>query len=100
MCSIEDPRDCESSGRRNFLRATGAATALGVAGGFFTASARADALTHAQRDKMTPDEIIQAMRQGNERFQKGVTKERSYLREQRASAKGQYPAAVLLSCID
>ena len=100
MCNIEDPRDYESSGRRNFLKATSAATALGVAGGFFTRSARADALTQAQRDKMTPEQIIDAMRRGNERFQKGETKERSYLREQRASAKGQYPAAVLLSCID
>jgi carbonic anhydrase len=100
MCNIEDPRDCKRTGRRNFLKATGAATALGLAGGLFTASARADALTQAQRDKMTPEQIIDVMRQGNERFQKGETKERSYLREQKASAKGQYPAAVLLSCID
>lgn len=91
----------DGSGRRNFLKLTGTATAIGLAGGgFFTSSARADALTKAQRDAMTPEQIIEAMKEGNERFRKGVRKNRNYLNEQRASAKGQYPAAVLLSCID
>jgi carbonic anhydrase len=63
-------------------------------------SARADALTKAQRDAMAPDQIIEAMKRGNQRFRNGERKDRNYLREQKASAKGQYPAAVLLSCID
>jgi carbonic anhydrase len=62
--------------------------------------AHADALTKAQRDAMTPAQIIEAMKRGNARFRRGERKERHYLREQKASAKGQYPAAVLLSCID
>ena len=63
--------------------------------------ARADALTAAEREKLTPDEILAKMRRGNERFAKGERKQRNYLREQQASAKeGQHPAAVLLSCID
>ena len=95
-----DPTECQSSGRRSFLMASGAASLFGLVGGVYTATTRADALTHAQRDQMTPDQIIGMMKQGNQRFQKGETKERSYLREQKASAKGQYPAAVLLSCID
>lgn len=91
----------ENLGRRNFLKITGAATALGfVGGGLFADPARADALTKAQRDKMTPDQIIEAMRKGNNRFRMGVRKNRNYLNEQKASASGQYPAAVLLSCID
>lgn len=49
---------------------------------------------------MTPQQIIDEMKHGNARFQKGERKPRNYLREQRASAAGQYPAAVLLSCID
>ena len=94
-------RDCGGLRRRNFLKATGAAAVLGLTGGsLFTGHARADALTQAQRDKMTPDQIIDAMRKGNERFRKGARKERNDLREQQASAAGQYPAAVLLSCID
>ena len=40
------------------------------------------------------------MKKGNERFRMGVRKNRNYLNEQKASAMGQYPAAVLLSCID
>jgi carbonic anhydrase len=49
---------------------------------------------------MSPSEIIEAMKKGNKRFRSGVRKNRNYLNEQRASASGQYPAAVLLSCID
>ena len=67
---------------------------------FFTDPPHADALTKAQRDKMTPEQIIEVMKEGNERFRRGERKNRNYLSEQRASAKGQYPAAVLLTCID
>jgi len=102
MCDeVEQHTDCDGSRRRNFLKTTSAAAALGLIGGaLFTRSARADALTKAQRDKMTPEQVIEAMKAGNERFQRGERKDRNYLREQRASAKGQYPAAVLLTCID
>jgi carbonic anhydrase len=102
MCeTLEQSRNGNGSGRRKFLRTAGVATALGLAGGtFFRGLARADALTKAQRDKMTPEQIVEVMKEGNERFRRGERKNRDYLREQRASAKGQYPAAVLLSCID
>ena len=93
--------ECYGVVRRNFLKVTGAATVLGLTGGsLLTGSARADALTKAQRDEMTPQQIIAVMKEGNERFRRGERKNRNYLREQKASAKGQYPAAVLLSCID
>ena len=102
MCNkLEHSSECECSGRRNFLKLTGAAAALGLAGGgLFAGPACADALTKAQRDKMTPEQIIDVMKRGNRRFRMGVRKNRNYLREQKASAAGQYPAAVLLSCID
>jgi carbonic anhydrase len=102
MCeTLEQPRNGIGSGRRKFLRVAGIATALGLTGGtFLRGLARADALTKAQRDKMTPEQIIEVMKEGNERFRRGERKNRNYLREQMASAKGQYPAAVLLSCID
>jgi carbonic anhydrase len=60
----------------------------------------ANAFTKAQRDSMTPDQIIGKMKQGNARFRNGERKPRNYLDEQKATASGQYPAAVLLSCID
>ena len=99
MCD-EHSGDHDATGRRKFLKATGAATTLGLASGLYIGPARADALTKAQRDKMTPEQIIEAMKEGNDRFRKGVRKNRNYLNEQRASAAGQYPAAVLLTCID
>jgi len=64
-------------------------------------SVSAAALTKAERDRMSPDDIIQAMKLGNERFRRGQrTRQEDYLAQQRASAKGQYPAAVVLGCID
>ena len=92
---------CGRLGRRNFLKVTGSATALGIfGGGFLSEHAYADALTKAQRDEMSPSEIIDVMKKGNERFRSGVRQNRNYLNEQKASASGQYPAAVLLSCIN
>jgi carbonic anhydrase len=87
--------------RRSFLKALGLAPSVGVfGGGLVSVAAYADALTKAQRDKMSPSEIIAVAKRGNERFRSGVRKNRNYLNEQKASASGQYPAAVLLSCID
>jgi carbonic anhydrase len=57
-------------------------------------------LTEAQRDKLTPDEIVALMRQGNERFRKGEKLTRDHIVDRDASTKGQYPAAIILSCID
>ncbi|SAL04023.1 carbonic anhydrase family protein [Caballeronia ptereochthonis] len=97
----EHSLQCTHACRRGFLKTVASATIAGLAApSLLTTPAHADALTKAQRDSMTPEEIIASMKRGNERFQKGERKARNYLREQRASAKGQYPAAVLLSCID
>jgi carbonic anhydrase len=98
----EHPRDCDCLARRKFLKMAGAATAVGLAGsGLFLADdARADPLTREMRDQLSPEQIIQAMKKGNGRFRKGERKDRNYLREQKARASGQYPAAALLSCID
>jgi carbonic anhydrase len=63
-------------------------------------SAEGAALTKEQRDAMSPDDIIAAMRKGNERFRLGQESPHDYLAQQKASAKGQYPVAVILSCID
>lgn len=75
--------------------------ALAATGGVLaTRAASAQSLTRAQRDAMTPDQVIAMMRDGNARFRAGTPKQRDWLGQQRASAGGQYPAAVLLSCID
>jgi carbonic anhydrase len=40
------------------------------------------------------------MKRGNERFRKGEETPHNYLAQQKGTAKGQYPVAVILSCID
>jgi len=88
-------------GRRSFLLRSGAVAGLGLLGGVGqTQVAFADALSKEQRAAMSPDQILAAMKKGNEQFRKGYRKNRNYLNEAKASAKGQYPAAVILSCID
>jgi carbonic anhydrase len=87
--------------RRGFLTIVGIASATTILGGGPGGRlAHAAALTKAQRDKLTPDDIIALMKQGNERFRLGQESPHDYLAQQKASAKGQYPAAVILSCID
>jgi len=87
--------------RRSFLKIAGVATAttaLSMAPAWHLAYAAA--LTKAQREKLTPDDIIARMKKGNERFRLGKESPHDYLAQQKISAKGQYPAAVILSCID
>jgi carbonic anhydrase len=60
----------------------------------------AAALSREQRDKMTPDEVLEMLRRGNERFRSGKMQGHDYLAQQRATVSGQYPAAAILSCID
>ena len=57
-------------------------------------------LSQQERDKMTPDEIIQHMKAGNERFRSGKLQRRDLIHEVKATAKGQYPAAIVFSCVD
>ncbi|TBR38831.1 MULTISPECIES: carbonic anhydrase family protein [Dyella] len=99
---------CVDGHRRTLLKATLGATALGAIGGFSLLApllAEAEALTKTalsreMRDKLTPDQIIALMKEGNERFRSGKTEMHDYVAQKRASAGGQYPAGVVLSCID
>jgi carbonic anhydrase len=86
--------------RRAFFKAAGVATAVGVVDASLgSVFAHAD-LTQEQRDKMTPDEVIREMKAGNERFRSGKPLHRDFMREVKATAKGQYPAAIVFSCVD
>jgi carbonic anhydrase len=94
----ESPDSCE---RRGFLNASLAMGALAFAGAATIAGdAHADAMSKAQREKLTPDDVIALMKKGNKRFSGGRRQDHNYLAQQRASASGQFPLAVLLSCID
>jgi carbonic anhydrase len=92
---------CDS--RRALLKSAIGIAGLGVIGTpILGATELSDtvALTKDARDKLTPDQIIEAMKQGNERFRTGKMSPHDYLSQKRATAAGQYPAAVILSCID
>jgi carbonic anhydrase len=98
MISLSCPA-CPAHSRRGFLRLGGAAVAV-LGSGLVVTMAHADALSKAKRDALSPDQILALMKKGNERFRKGERDNRDFLAQQRITAKGQYPAAVLLSCID
>jgi carbonic anhydrase len=77
------------------------ATPLMLAGiGLNVKEAAAQALTKQERDQLTPDQVIEMLKQGNERFRTGKPHAHDYLAQKRATATGQYPAAAILSCID
>ena len=86
--------------RRNFLETLFALTATALGGAALTEVADAAVLTKAQRAKLTPDAVLALMKRGNKRFTSASRKDYNYLAQQRASASGQFPVAVLLSCID
>jgi carbonic anhydrase len=88
-------------GRRGFVQlALGACGAASAAPCSAQVAASDSALTKEQRDRLTPDQVIGELQRGNERFRTGKMRQRDYLAQQRASASGQYPAAVVLGCVD
>jgi carbonic anhydrase len=56
--------------------------------------------TKESQAAMTPDEAFAMLRAGNARFVAGQPKARNLPAQVRATASGQYPFAVILSCLD
>jgi len=54
----------------------------------------------AEQAALTPAQVLESLRRGNERFASGTPRSRDMLHDQRTTAAGQYPHAVVLSCID
>jgi carbonic anhydrase len=52
------------------------------------------------QSRLTPAEVLQILKDGNERFRTGNRLTRDLGRQVSATAVGQYPIAVVLSCID
>ena len=89
--------------RRGLLKTSLGVVAVGAMGGLGLGApgvSFAAAMSQEDRDRLNPDQIIELMKQGNERFRTGKLLQHDYLAQKRASAAGQYPAAVILSCID
>lgn len=57
-------------------------------------------LSAEERDKLTPDQILKDFLDGNERFRNNNLTQRDHSEQIRKSAFGQYPKAVVVSCLD
>jgi carbonic anhydrase len=88
--------------RRRFLGAALGACAISPLGSSLMqlAASMSGSLTKEQRDSMTPSQVIDELKKGNARFRAGKMAPRDYLAEKRSSAAGQYPAAIILGCVD
>jgi len=95
LCAHGDPHP-----RRSVLETSFALTGTAVDNAALTEIAHAEVVTKAKRAKLTPDAILALMKLGNKRFTSSSRKDHNCLAQQRASASGQFPVAVLLSCID
>lgn len=95
------PDSLKNNDRRHWLMAGFGLSVAAAAGlSVIPATTAAVSLTQAQRDAMTPDQVIDMLQQGNARFRSGKMQSHDFLAQKRATATGQYPAAVILSCID
>jgi len=59
-----------------------------------------EVMTAEQQKALTPDEVLQQLKEGNARFLSGSMTQRDHSEQVRKSASGQYPKAVVLSCLD
>src|SRR6478672_6774044 len=57
-------------------------------------------LTKEEQARLTPDTVLQMLKDGNNRFTSDNLTVRLHSAKVRAAANGQYPSAVILSCID
>jgi carbonic anhydrase len=59
-----------------------------------------DYSTRELQSSVTPQQVIEILKNGNERFRNGQRLTRDLVGQVRATAAGQHPLAVVLSCID
>lgn len=57
-------------------------------------------LTSEERAKLTPDQILEQFKAGNDRFRNNNSTQRDHSAQIRNSAVGQFPKAFVLSCVD
>ncbi|HUG68787.1 MAG TPA: SulP family inorganic anion transporter [Pirellulaceae bacterium] len=60
----------------------------------------ADYSTRELQNRVTPQQVLEILREGNKRFHTGNRISRDFSRQVDATAPGQNPLAVVLSCID
>jgi carbonic anhydrase len=59
-----------------------------------------EVMTKERQAALTPDKVLQEFIEGNQRFRSGKSIPRDLSAQARKSASGQYPKAVVLSCLD
>ena len=57
-------------------------------------------LTVEEQEALTPQQILSLMQAGNQRFVAGTLTQRNHSKQVRDAASGQFPKAVVLSCLD
>ena len=103
MHKIADPQNVWPLNRRGFLGTALAACAVNPRRTHLFMQLRVSlskSLTKEERDSLTPTQVIDELKKGNERFRAGQMTSQDYLGQKRSSATGQYPAAVILGCLD
>ena len=85
------------------IRISVPALALAAAATLMTGCAtndRTDVLTADTRNAMTPAQVVERLKEGNARFVNGSLTSIDYNAQVSATAGGQYPMAIILSCVD
>jgi len=59
-----------------------------------------DVLTKQEQDALTPDMVLQSLKEGNDRFMRNDLTARNHSVQVRKSTYEQYPKAIVLSCVD
>ena len=57
-------------------------------------------LTQAEQARLTPEQVVSILKAGNERYVSGVVTKRDHSKLVRDAVDGQFPKAIILSCID
>jgi len=57
-------------------------------------------LTQKEQEALKPDEVVQLLKEGNRRFVSGTLTCRDHSAQVRKAANGQFPKAMILSCVD
>jgi len=57
-------------------------------------------MTQARQQEMSPEDVLEDLHAGNERFTASGMTDRDWMAQARATADGQYPKAVVLTCVD
>ena len=59
-----------------------------------------DVLTEAEQAALTPEQVLEQLKDGNQRFVEGRLTLRDYNAQAAATASGQFPKAAILGCVD